>query len=155
MMAAVEWLGLHALGGGTSVFGLRVGFVLMFAGSTLVMARLTARHFGAWAGFFAALALNVSAYHTAAVGAFALPDGPLLLFWLLTLDRLGAALEAPGRLRPWVGVGVAWGGAMLSKYHAVFLPAGAFLYFVLVPAARPLAAAGGSVSSGGGGTCGV
>jgi hypothetical protein len=46
------------------------------------------------------------------------------------------AFESPQALWPWVGVGLAWGGALLSKYHAVFLPAGALLYIVLEPSAR-------------------
>src|SRR5204863_1253564 len=72
-----------------------------------------------------------------AAGAFALPDGPLLFFWLLTLDRLAAALDAPdGAVRPWLWVGLAWGGALLSKYHAVFLPAGVLLYMAVEPPAR-------------------
>ena len=64
---------------------------------------------------------------------FALPDGPLLFFWLLTVDRLTVAVEEPEprRLTPWIEVGLAWGGAMLSKYHAVFLPMGAALYLLL------------------------
>ena len=49
------------------------------------------------------------------------------------------ASRRPDRLRPWVGVGLAWGGALLSKYHAVFLPAGALLYL----AARALGPAAG------------
>ena len=101
------------------------------------MARLTSRLYGERAGLLAAFALNVSAYHTAAAGAFALPDGPLLFFWLLTLERLIVALDIAAEqesipsvfraIRPWIGVGLAWGCGMLSKYHAVFLPAGVFL----------------------------
>ncbi len=33
-------------------------------------------------------------------------------------------------------VGLAWGGALLSKYHAIFLPAGMLLYVVAEPSAR-------------------
>jgi hypothetical protein len=136
MMALIAWLGLHLCGGTASIFALRLGFVLLFAGSTLLMARLTRRHFGPWAGVMAAVVLNLSAYHTAAVGAFALPDGPLLFFWLLTLDQLSEALNRPESVRPWLWVGVSWGCALLSKYHAVFLPAGAFLYMLASPPAR-------------------
>ncbi len=71
-----------------------------------------------------------------AVGTIAQPDGPLLFFWLLTLDRLAVALDDPDRLVPWLGVGLAWGGAMLSKYHAVLLPVGALLHIVFWPQAR-------------------
>ena len=136
MLAVVESVGLALSGGPSSMLVLRSGFIALFAGSTLLMARLGSRFFGPWAGVLAALGLNLSAYHTAAVGAFALPDGPLLFFWLLTLDRLAAAFEEPGRTWPWVGVGLAWGCGMLSKYHAIFLPAGALLYILLEPSAR-------------------
>jgi 4-amino-4-deoxy-L-arabinose transferase-like glycosyltransferase len=138
MVAAVEALGLILAGGHVSELSLRLGFIALFAGSTWLMARLTTRFYGVRAGWFAALALNLTAYHSVAAGAFALPDGPLLFFWLLTLDRLAAALE-PGpsaRLVPWIWVGLAWGCGLLSKYHAVFLPLGTLLYLVLEPAAR-------------------
>ena len=142
MLAVVERVGLmlNSIIGGQadSVLGLRLGFILLFAGSTWLMARLGTRIYSEWAGFFAAFLLNVSAYHTAAAGAFALPDGPLLFFWLLTLDRLVAALESPERTRVWVEVGLAWGAALLSKYHAVFLPAGMVLYLLLEPEKRRL-----------------
>jgi hypothetical protein len=138
MLAWVEAAGLAAAGGVVSPFSLRLGFVALFAGSTWLMARLTGRLYGDRAGVLAAFALNVTAYHTAAAGVFALPDGPLLFFWLLTLDRLAVAIlqEPSGRVGPWVGVGLAWGGALLSKYHAVFLPVGALLYLLAEPTAR-------------------
>jgi len=139
MVALVEAAGVALGGGAVSAFTLRLGFVTLFAGSTWLMARLTSRFYGERAGLLAAFALNVTGYHTAAAGAFALPDGPLLFFWLLTLDRLAVALDAPdgaGGLRPWLWVGLAWGGAMLSKYHAVFLPAGVVLYAAVEPSAR-------------------
>jgi hypothetical protein len=149
MLALVESLGMalaQARGGPVSAWDVRLGFIALFAGSTWLMARLTSRFYGARAGGFAALALNLTAYHSVAAGTFALPDGPLLFFWLLTLDRLAVALApgsgtgAPGSSRlipwPWVWVGLAWGGGMLSKYHAVFLPAGTLLYLLLEPGAR-------------------
>ena len=137
MLALVGSAG-PALFGVAAAWSLRIGFIALFAGSTALMARLTSRFFGPWAGFCAALALNVSAYHTAAAGAFALPDGPLLFFWLLTLDRLAVAVETPDRLKLWAMVGLAWGGALLSKYHAVFLPAGLLVYIAIERSARPL-----------------
>jgi len=137
MLAVVERLGIALAGGTVSAFSLRLGFILLFAGSTWLMARVTSRLYGPRAGFLAALALNVTAYHGSAAATFALPDGPLLFFWLLTLDRLAVALDAPGTSRPWLGVGLAWGGALLSKYHAVFLPAATLLYLAIEPSARP------------------
>jgi len=133
MMAWVEMAGLVLPRIGASAWALRIGFILLFAGSTWILARLTTRYYGATAGFLAALALNLSGYYGLAASTFALPDGPLLFFWLLTIDRLSVALDEPqaGRLKPWIWVGLAWGGALLSKYHAVFIPLGTLLYIVL------------------------
>jgi hypothetical protein len=135
MLAAIEAVGIAVSGGVVSTLSLRLGFVALFAGSTWLMARLTSRYFGDRAGVLAAFGLNVTAYHSAAAGVFALPDGPLLFFWLLTLERLAAAFS-DGRTRSWLGVGLAWGAAMLSKYHAAFLPVGALLYLAVEPSAR-------------------
>src|SRR5262249_44066726 len=82
MLAVIASVGRALTGGVDSLFTLRLGFVLLFAGSTWLMARLTERRYGASAGLFAAIALNVSAYYLLAAGTFALPDGPLLFFWL-------------------------------------------------------------------------
>lgn len=137
MIAWVERTGL-ALTGPSSVLGLRLGFIALAAGSTWLMARIARRWYGEAAGFFAALALNLSGYYGLAVGTFALPDGPLLFFWLLTLDRIDLALERPDRLRNWAALGLAWGLAMCSKYHAIFLPAGTVCYLLLRPGRRRL-----------------
>ena len=162
MTMLVERLGLM-LFGGVSEWSLRFGFILLFAGSTWIMFRWTSRWYGEWAGFYAALALNLTAYYTAAAGAFVLPDGPLLFFSLLTMWRLSEAVvpketgKWPEEIRGqgdrrnalssssvslslaslcWISVGLAWGAALLSKYHAIFLPAGAFLYILITPSAR-------------------
>ena len=138
MLALVERAGIEALGGSWNPFALRLGFIALFAGSTLLMARLTTRWFTPAAGLLAAVALNATAYFSLAAGAFALPDGPLVFFWILTLDRLANAFErgeeAP--LAPWISVGLAWGCALLSKYHAVLLPVGTLLYLIWTPSAR-------------------
>jgi hypothetical protein len=133
MMAWIEMAGLALAGADGSAWALRIGFIVLFAGSTWLLARMTTRSHGAWAGFMAAFALNLTGYYGLAAATFALPDGPLLFFWLLTFDRLTIALEQPGRgrLTPWVWVGLAWGGAMLSKYHAILIPLAAALFLVL------------------------
>lgn len=131
MLAWIETIGLTLSGSPFSALALRSGFIVLFAGSTWLMWRISGRWYGSWAGFYAALALNLTGYYGLAASTFALPDGPLLFFWLLTIDRLSLALEQPDRTWPWAWVGLAWGCAMLSKYHAVFLPAGTFLLLVL------------------------
>jgi hypothetical protein len=131
--------GLMLGGSNFKTLSLRLGFILLFVASTWVLACWTARWFGGWSGVYAAIAMNLTAYFPAAAGSFALPDGPLLFFSLLTMWALSEALFVhPGRTWPWLLVGIAWGGAMLSKYHAVFLPLATFLYIVVTPAARSL-----------------
>ena len=136
MVGLVSALGLKVAGWASPILGLRIGFVALFAGSTWLMARLTARAFGAWAGVMAALALNYTTFYGLKVGTLSEPDGPLLFFWLLTIDRLMVAMEDPDRAWPWVGAGAALGAAMLSKYYAILLPAGFMLYLLARPAAR-------------------
>src|SRR5437016_3573665 len=47
--------------GGVELFSYRLGFVFLFAGSTWVLFKWTARWYGEKSGFYAALALNVTA----------------------------------------------------------------------------------------------
>src|SRR5262249_17894735 len=132
MMAWVEMAGLAIAKSVNPAAALRVGFIVLFAGSTWLLARITTRNYGPRAGFLAALALNLTGYYGLAPSTFALPAGLPLFFWLLCIDRLSVALMEPerGRLLPWVWVGLAWGGTMLSKYHGGFLPLAVFVYFV-------------------------
>ena len=130
--------GLFLCNGWVHPFSIRLGFALLFIGSTWVMFQLSSRWYGPWAGVYAALLLNLSGFYAFA-GGFVSPDGPLLFFSLLTMWALTEALGAdPRRLRPWVYVGFAFAGALLSKYHAVFLPAGVAFYVVVTPSARHL-----------------
>lgn len=58
------------------------------------------------------------------------PDVPLLLFWTLSLLFAHKA-NTQNRLRDWLLTGVMMGGAFLSKYTALFLPAGLLLFLLL------------------------
>ncbi len=136
MVGVVAAIGEALVGWISPVVGLRFGFILLFAGSSWLMARLAERFFGPRAAVLAALVLNATVFYGLVVGTMAGPDGPLLFFWLLTLDRLAAAFDGERRTWVWATVGIAWGGAMLSKYHAVLLPAGTLLYLLLRPSAR-------------------
>lgn len=131
-------LGIMLCGGWVHPMSLRLGSTMLFAGSTYVMYRWTARWYGEWAGVYSALFLNLSGYYALA-GGFALPDGPFLFFALVTMWALGeAVLAKPEKVWPWVWVGVGFGGALLSKYHGIFLPAGAVLYALVTPGARKM-----------------
>lgn len=127
------WLGL----GDSSALALRLGFVAIGAGSIAAMARLGERLYGPRAAFPSALALVAAGYLGTAAGTFALPDGPLLFFALLAVERLAAAMEGgPGSLGRWAVAGLAWGGALLSKYHAALLPIGVLAYLLIEPTSR-------------------
>jgi hypothetical protein len=120
---------------------LRLPFILLFAGTTWLMYSLTSRLFGERAGFYAALVLNLSAVFSLSTGGWVLPDGPLMFFMLaavFVLVRIFSLNPARLPLTLWLAFGVLTGLGMLSKYHAVFLLAGLFLYLITSSGRRPL-----------------
>lgn len=137
MMAVMTAAGLAVCGGAVNTFSIRLGFAVLSAGTSWLLGRWTGRRWGEWAGVYAALWWNLSPYYGIGAGGQVMPDGPFLFFALLTMFALHrAVVERPGKLLLWVWVGLAWGASLLSKYHAVFLPAGAVLYLLLTPSAR-------------------
>lgn len=85
-------------------------------------------------GLYAAFLYNTSFYGFALCGLFILPDAPQSVFWLLTLYLLLRSLPDPDCSRPSRNTlflaGLTAGLALLSKYHAVFLLSGAFIYIL-------------------------
>jgi len=124
------------LGGGRA---LRLPFLAMFAAATWALYLFTRQLFGAVAGVWAVLALNLSAFFTLA-GGWILPDGPLMLCLVAaayTIARgLFPAREPGSPWRTWIVAGVWIGLAGLSKYHAVLFVAGLFIYLVSAPERR-------------------
>ena len=119
------------LAGEPGRLALRVPFIALFAGTTWLLFLLGKRLFGAWAGFWAALLLNLSPIFTLSVGLFFQPEGPLMFFWVACAWCLAhVLLGAPARraLGWWAAAGAMLGLGMLSKYAAVLLVAGAGLY---------------------------
>ena len=118
---------------------LRLPFVLMFAGTTLLLYRLTSRLYGERAGFLAALLANVSLVFSVSTGGWVLPDGPLDLAMVAAALCLTHVLldERPAPAwRWWMAAGAATGVALLSKYHGAFLLGGTFLFLVSRAASR-------------------
>lgn len=64
-------------------------------------------------------------------------DGPLLLFWALTLYFLLGALESDS-WKSWLATGAAAGLGLMSKYSMVFFAPALLIYLVLSPAKRHL-----------------
>ena len=130
----VFWLAGAMESGGHRNSGLllRLPFILLFAGTTWMMFRVTERSFGSRAGVYAALLLNISPVMSVSSGGWVLPDGPLLFAIAATALSLShLLLDEPAAVnRWWVALGCSVGVALLSKYHAVFLVAGALLFAV-------------------------
>lgn len=86
-------------------------------------------------GWYTALLYTFSLYTFVISGIFMMPDGPQILFWLLTLLLFVKALKSgpagTGVSRLILLAGVSGGMALLSKYTSVFLFTGAGLYFLI------------------------
>ncbi|MHA1113187.1 MAG: glycosyltransferase family 39 protein, partial [Alphaproteobacteria bacterium] len=121
---------------------LRLPFIVTFAGTTWLMFRLGARLFGAWAGAWAALALNLAPVLTISAGGWIVPDGPLMFFLLASALCLNEALfGGGGKARPylwWSLAGIFLGLAFLSKYHAALFGLGVLAYLIVTPGRRRL-----------------
>ena len=131
------WLshGMAQLAGSEAAFVLRLPFIGLFAVSTWLMFRLAEALFGARAGVWAALALTVSPVFGVTSATWVLPDGPLDCALLGAALALVRALER-GQWRWWLAAGVAAGLALLAKYSAALILAGAVGYFLTQPLHR-------------------
>jgi 4-amino-4-deoxy-L-arabinose transferase-like glycosyltransferase len=113
---------------------MRFPFVVLFAGSTWLMYRLTASAYGDRAGLWAALALNLMPLFTVNTAIGILPDGPLVFFCLLGVLCFARAVLTPkpeGSYTLWMlAAGIAVAFALLSKYMAVFTLCSLGLYLL-------------------------
>lgn len=121
---------------GDTEFGVRLGTWLLTLGSTWLCYRLAADWCGRRAGWTAALLFSVVPLFLAA-GFLAMPDAPLLFFWLVALVAITRAWrrDATGW---WLVAGAATGAAFLAKYPAAFLAIGAFLFLLSDPRGRSM-----------------
>lgn len=137
---AVWWLSTLAatLAGSAAPIIVRLPFILLFALSTWLMYRLGALLFSPRAGLWAAICLNLSPLFGVVFGTFVLPDGPLDAALLAAVLFLASGLEAAGAaaLAWWLLAGLALGLALFSKYSAILVLAGAFLYLCTAPRHR-------------------
>jgi hypothetical protein len=140
---AVFWLSALGewLSGGREPWWLRLPFLLAFTGTTWLMARVGDHLFGAPAGFWTAVVVNVAGMLGVTAGSWILPDGPLLLGSALCgwgIARGCFPRHSGERVaRWWVLAGVGAAMAALSMYHAIFLPVGVAGYLLTTPALRP------------------
>ncbi|HUO53922.1 MAG TPA: glycosyltransferase family 39 protein [Rhodoblastus sp.] len=116
---------------GESALALRAPFVLLSGLTGWLLFVLTRRLFSAEAGFYAVCALALSPALGLADSIWILPDAPLLPAMLgcaIFLSRVFFGGKPQNAPRDWLLAGLCAGLAMLSKYHGVFLFAGAGLF---------------------------
>jgi 4-amino-4-deoxy-L-arabinose transferase-like glycosyltransferase len=137
---AAWWLSLAAahLTGSEAPVVVRLPFILLFALTSWLMARLGEAVGGPEAGFWAALTLNLSPVFGITSGTWVLPDGPLdcaLTGAALCLMRALPAKRQAAWLY-WYGAGVCAGLALFAKYSAILTIGGAFLFLLAHDGAR-------------------
>jgi 4-amino-4-deoxy-L-arabinose transferase-like glycosyltransferase len=137
---AAWWLSLAAahLTGSDAPVVVRLPFIILFAATTWMMARLGEAVGGPSAGFWAAVTLNLSPVFGITSGTWVLPDGPMDC--ALTGAALCLMRALPGK-RPvtwlyWCGAGICAGLALFAKYSAILTIAGAFLFLLAHEGAR-------------------
>lgn len=132
MVAWLIWLGTTVLG--NNEFGVRIGaFVcgLVTMGYLYALAR---NLYDKSTGMRTLLLLAVLPLSFAS-GMLMTPDAPLLAAWAATLYYMERALVA-GRSSAWLGMGIAFGLGILSKYTLGLLGIAALLFVILDPTAR-------------------
>jgi len=108
--------------GGRTLFWIRLGPVICGGISLVLMGCLADElYHDRRVGLLAVVLLQLMPYEHLLLTAL-LPDATLNLFWCATLLALRRAVRS-GRWGAWIGTGLLFGAALLSKYHAVLLAA--------------------------------
>jgi 4-amino-4-deoxy-L-arabinose transferase-like glycosyltransferase len=122
---------------------IRLPFVLGATGTLYLVYALGARLFSAAAGLWGMILMAVAPFFFASAGSWIVPDGPVDLFLaacaLLLARILYADLMPEDRALHWLALGVTFGLAALSKYHAFLFAVGAVVFLLATPHRRLLA----------------
>ncbi len=115
--------------GGDSVFFIRLGSVLFSLGLMLFLYRMVIELFNdEKMALWTVIGINCTVLFS--VGATIItPDVPLLFFWSLIVYFMVKLIQAPAA-KWWYFAGIALGFGLLSKYTAVLLGAGIFLFLL-------------------------
>ena len=132
MVAWLIWLGTSVLG--NNEFGVRIGAFLCGLVAMGYLYALARNQYDKSTGMRTVLLLAVLPVGFAS-STLMTPDAPLIAAWAATLYYLERALVA-GRSSAWLGVGIAFGLGMLSKYTLGLLGIAALLFVILDPTAR-------------------
>jgi len=132
MVAGVIAVGTWLLG--DTERGVRLVNILLWVGSCLTLLMTARLWFGERVAVWAAW-LFVLMPVFMGIGFIVTPDGPLVFFWILTLYGLSRALQTE-RTRYWLLTGLAFGGALTSKYYALLLAPSLFWFLLMSPRYR-------------------
>lgn len=113
-------------------FFLRLGSIVLSAGSTWIIFLMGKKIKNELAGLYAAFLYTSSIYCSIISGFSLIPDAPQVFFWLLSLNLALEILPAEeitnSHRKKMLLMGVVAGLAMLSKYHSVFIWVGILLF---------------------------
>jgi len=115
----------------TSPLTLRLGAILLFIGTLVLLYKLTSQIFNKKAGLIAVVLANLIPYFSVGLGAFVIPDNFLGFFWLASLFAFYRIIKKEDKKYFFV-LGLTGGLALLSKYHAVLLIFSLFLALLLI-----------------------
>ncbi len=122
---------------------IRLPFVLAFSGTLYLVYLLGRRLFSPAAGLWGMILLAVAPFFFASAGSWIVPDGPVDLCLagsaVLLARILFDDLTPEETAQTWLTLGLVFGLACLSKYHAFLFAAGAVLFIVATPHRRHLA----------------
>jgi len=116
----------------------RLPFVAVSLLCSWLLYRLSELLYGGRAAFWAVVAYSLSPVFSVAFGCWVLPDGPLDAALLAAAYAMARALGIAGAPAPrwWWAAGLFAGLALLSKYNAALVLAGAVMFLASDPASR-------------------
>src|SRR6516225_8366829 len=122
--------GIAHLTGSESPIVVRLPFIALFALTTYLMYRVTAKLFDPESGLWSAVVLNMAPVLGVTAGTWVLPDGPLFAALLGVLFCLIHALYSDGRAawNWWLATGICAGLALCSKFSAALTLSGAAVF---------------------------
>lgn len=124
---AAYWIKLATMFG-VSNFSIHLAAVILSVLMTLAVYRLACLLFDEKTGFWSAVTINL-AFIYALGGLVITPDGPMILFWILTMIACYRIASGEGGIW-WILLGLFLGAGFISKYTMVFAWLGAALFFL-------------------------
>jgi 4-amino-4-deoxy-L-arabinose transferase-like glycosyltransferase len=118
----------------TDDFFLRLGSIVLSAGSTWIIFRIGSKIKNTRTGLYVAFLFTGSIYCSIISGFALSPDAPLVFFWLLAMDAIvdfqPQEYITSVERKKIIWFGLVAGLAMLSKYQGAFLWIGVFIYVI-------------------------